>query len=81
MISLVLLALMVLCVAGHEKGNRDICSQPIDKGYGRARISAWGYDVARGHCVHFFYRGAGGNENRFQTLKKCRRACGNVFLN
>ncbi|VDK38989.1 unnamed protein product [Taenia asiatica] len=62
-------------------GNRDICSQPIDKGNGRARISAWGYDVARGHCVHFFYSGAGGNENRFQTLKKCRRACGNVFLN
>ncbi|KAL5106551.1 Kunitz-type serine protease inhibitor conotoxin [Taenia crassiceps] len=79
MIRTVLLALMILCVAGLERGNRDICSQPIVSGNGKARISAWAYDPSRGCCVHFFYRGSGGNANRFQTLKKCRRACGNVF--
>ncbi|CDS43594.1 Kunitz protease inhibitor [Echinococcus multilocularis] len=75
MTKLALLALMLLCVASLSQGEEDICSLPIRVGICRFRISVWGFDSKKGHCVNFLYSGCMGNANRFVDRRTCERAC------
>ena len=33
------------------------------------------YNQNEGKCLQFIYGGCGGNQNRFETLKKCEKTC------
>uniref|UniRef100_A0A3Q1F6B5 BPTI/Kunitz inhibitor domain-containing protein n=1 Tax=Acanthochromis polyacanthus TaxID=80966 RepID=A0A3Q1F6B5_9TELE len=35
----------------------------------------WCYDKQANSCAQFWYRGCGGNDNRFQKEVKCKKTC------
>lgn len=51
------------------------CSQPKDEGTGKETMLKFFYDPKQQVCVPFFYKGEGGNDNRFNTDKDCMIAC------
>ncbi|XP_052422533.1 BPTI/Kunitz domain-containing protein [Carassius gibelio] len=51
------------------------CTEPKDEGKGKARVLNYFYDPQLQHCVPFFYKGAGGNSNRFNSDEACVKAC------
>ncbi|KAL5106906.1 Kunitz-type U15-theraphotoxin-Hs1g [Taenia crassiceps] len=76
-----LLTLLLLCVAYASQGEEDICSLPIETGLCLAHFEKWGFDSTKGRCVRFTYGGCGGNRNRFDTRKECRKACPCLLYN
>ncbi|THD20802.1 hypothetical protein D915_008550 [Fasciola hepatica] len=52
------------------------CKQPILVGECRARLISYGWNDETQKCELFFYRGCGGNTNRFFTKERCRAKCG-----
>ncbi|KAL1472854.1 hypothetical protein MTO96_039053 [Rhipicephalus appendiculatus] len=51
------------------------CRLPADKGICKALISRFYFDTETGKCTSFFYGGCGGNENNFETIEECKKAC------
>ncbi|XP_016312270.1 BPTI/Kunitz domain-containing protein [Sinocyclocheilus anshuiensis] len=51
------------------------CTEPRDEGEGKAKLLEYFYDPQLQHCVPFFYKGGGGNSNRFNSDKDCVKAC------
>ncbi|KAJ8925499.1 hypothetical protein NQ315_009337 [Exocentrus adspersus] len=51
------------------------CKLPVVKGYCRALLPRWRYDVSTGKCVEFKYGGCNGNGNNFISQKLCLAAC------
>uniref|UniRef100_A0A1I7ZD50 Kunitz/Bovine pancreatic trypsin inhibitor domain protein n=1 Tax=Steinernema glaseri TaxID=37863 RepID=A0A1I7ZD50_9BILA len=72
--SLVLLA--VLGLVASDLPER--CQQPKDVGFdcaeGEKRVRFY-RDQITGVCQPLFYKGCGGNENRFESAKACREEC------
>ncbi|XP_052248054.1 carboxypeptidase inhibitor SmCI-like [Dreissena polymorpha] len=50
-----------------------VCNLPSETGPCRMRLERWFYD--NGVCKKFVYGGCAGNDNRFETLNACQRAC------
>ena len=53
------------------------CGQVRDVGHGDNYIVQWYYDTQEGKCSQFWYKGEGGNDNRFQDEKLCFETCVN----
>lgn len=53
----------------------DACELPAVVGPCRASIPRWFHNADSGQCERFIYGGCGGNDNNFQTLAECERAC------
>ncbi|KAH3692856.1 BPTI/Kunitz domain-containing protein-like [Dreissena polymorpha] len=50
-----------------------VCNMPADSGSCFAAFEMWYYD--NGVCKKFTYGGCAGNDNRFESITACRRAC------
>lgn len=51
------------------------CNAAPDGGNCEAYFEAWYHDPATGICRPFVYGGCGGNENRYDSLEACQKAC------
>uniref|UniRef100_A0A3B3VJ40 BPTI/Kunitz inhibitor domain-containing protein n=1 Tax=Poecilia latipinna TaxID=48699 RepID=A0A3B3VJ40_9TELE len=51
------------------------CSQYLDPGPCRDYVMKWYYDATSNSCAQFWFGGCQGNQNRFDTEKKCRETC------
>ncbi|XP_043974238.1 collagen, type XXVIII, alpha 1b [Gambusia affinis] len=51
------------------------CSQNLDPGPCRDYVVKWYYDATSNSCAQFWFGGCQGNQNRFDTEKKCRETC------
>ena len=49
------------------------CNQVVVVGRCRAELNRFAY--FEGDCRPFVYGGCGGNDNNFETMEECRRAC------
>jgi len=53
----------------------EACSAPAEPGPCRASIRMFYYNTSSGDCEEFMYGGCNGNENKYDTLEQCQRAC------
>uniref|UniRef100_A0A9J8CVW2 Tissue factor pathway inhibitor-like n=1 Tax=Cyprinus carpio carpio TaxID=630221 RepID=A0A9J8CVW2_CYPCA len=51
------------------------CTEPRDEGEGKAKLLKYFYDAQLQYCAPFFYKGARGNSNRFDSDRECVNAC------
>ncbi|GMT10671.1 hypothetical protein PFISCL1PPCAC_1968, partial [Pristionchus fissidentatus] len=56
------------------------CYLPLDTGHsegecGKAATVSFHFDRSSGSCAQFWFRGCGGNGNRFDSLATCNRIC------
>uniref|UniRef100_UPI003AAD6244 actinia tenebrosa protease inhibitors-like n=1 Tax=Centroberyx gerrardi TaxID=166262 RepID=UPI003AAD6244 len=51
------------------------CNLPHDEGEGTNFIFSVYYDATQDKCIPFIYKGAGGNDNRFENERQCMRNC------
>ncbi|CAG0912323.1 unnamed protein product [Notodromas monacha] len=51
------------------------CHLPKVSGSCGAKLLRFHYDAVKGQCIHFWYSGCGGNQNRFQSLNECQKHC------
>ncbi|XP_067289932.1 BPTI/Kunitz domain-containing protein [Pseudorasbora parva] len=51
------------------------CKEGRDEGQGKEKLLKFSYDPQVQFCVPFFYKGEGGNGNRFDSDKDCMKAC------
>ncbi len=51
------------------------CDLTPDSGNAGGQENRWYYDSTTGECQNFFYTGAGGNANRFDSRALCEAAC------
>ncbi|KAI7793557.1 putative boophilin-H2, partial [Triplophysa rosa] len=52
-----------------------MCTDPVDEGTGGEKHLKFHYDPQSGVCTPFFYKGQGGNSNRFDSDEDCLREC------
>uniref|UniRef100_A0A672LDJ7 BPTI/Kunitz inhibitor domain-containing protein n=1 Tax=Sinocyclocheilus grahami TaxID=75366 RepID=A0A672LDJ7_SINGR len=52
-----------------------IKTEPLQSGACGSYLSRWYYSQQTKKCMHFWYGGCGGNENRFLTEDECFRQC------
>lgn len=57
----------------------EICSLEPEIGPCRALIPQYFHNATSGECEQFFYGGCFGNDNRFNTMKECEKACGKFY--
>lgn len=51
------------------------CMLPLKEGYCSKRIPSYYYDPTINSCEPFYYRGHGGNNNRFDKVEQCEELC------
>ncbi|KAI0219043.1 BPTI/Kunitz domain-containing protein, partial [Lamellibrachia satsuma] len=69
------LFLGLVAVATARRYRPRFCYLPAKAGNCEAAISMWYYNCATCACEKFIYGGCGGNRNRFETERACRRRC------
>ncbi|XP_043575199.1 collagen alpha-3(VI) chain-like [Chiloscyllium plagiosum] len=55
--------------------NADVCALNPDEGNCHNYSIKWFYSNKEKDCRRFWYGGCGGNKNRFDTRKECRKVC------
>jgi len=58
-----------------EQPKNEICNLPEDGGRCRALLERYRFDKQTNQCVIFQYGGCGGNENNFESIDDCKKAC------
>ncbi|NP_001373281.1 uncharacterized protein LOC322379 precursor [Danio rerio] len=61
------------CVSASSPGPK--CTGQKDEGTGTEKIKKYFYDLQADSCVPFYFKGTGGNGNRFDSDKECVKAC------
>ncbi|XP_062870873.1 kunitz-type U19-barytoxin-Tl1a [Trichomycterus rosablanca] len=56
------------------------CSEILNEGTGQEKNLQFYYNQPLGFCVPFFYKGEGGNNNRFSSDKDCLASCSTGYL-
>ncbi|MBN3316566.1 F221B protein, partial [Atractosteus spatula] len=56
-------------------GKEKDCTQPKEEGIGDKQDLTFYYDPTAGKCLPFYYKGSGGNANRFNSDRECMKAC------
>ncbi|KAA0192821.1 hypothetical protein FBUS_10550 [Fasciolopsis buskii] len=51
------------------------CMKKLEPGDGNLSLPRWGWDIPKGRCVEFIYRGEGGNGNLFLDEASCEKKC------
>lgn len=51
----------------------------INEGTGQDKILQFYYNHDFGYCLPFFYKGEGGNGNRFDTDQHCMEKCSSKY--
>ncbi|EYC11231.1 hypothetical protein Y032_0051g2089 [Ancylostoma ceylanicum] len=51
------------------------CTYEKSAGFGKGYNVKWYFNMRNLRCEQFVYEGQGGNENQFETLSDCERAC------
>uniref|UniRef100_A0A183BW84 BPTI/Kunitz inhibitor domain-containing protein n=1 Tax=Globodera pallida TaxID=36090 RepID=A0A183BW84_GLOPA len=76
-IALFIFIQIALCGAalGGEATDIERCEQNKDTGKGKGTLKKFFYQKIKKECQEFAYGGAGGNENRFDSIKECESAC------
>ncbi|KAH7973334.1 actinia tenebrosa protease inhibitors [Rhipicephalus sanguineus] len=69
----VLLALLSTALAATNFEKQ--CGQRAVVGWCKAGLPRWWFNKETGKCEQFYYRGCGGNENRYLTQQKCEETC------
>ncbi|OTF84081.1 hypothetical protein BLA29_007573 [Euroglyphus maynei] len=59
----------------NNRTHLDRCHQPMAKGPCRAYFPQYYYSAEENHCQMFIYGGCEGNENRFDRVEDCEKAC------
>lgn len=68
--------IILLAILGAAMAQRNgFCRLPADEGICRAHIPRFYFDTQTGKCTPFFYGGCEGNENNFETIEECEKAC------
>ncbi|KAK3550177.1 hypothetical protein QTP86_021209 [Hemibagrus guttatus] len=70
--------LMGIMCAGALTSNPD-CTEMTNEGTGQDKILQFFYDHHFGYCLPFFYKGEGGNGNRFDTDQQCMANCSSQY--
>ncbi|XP_075721724.1 amblin-like [Rhipicephalus microplus] len=60
---------------GYNRKFPKICQKAPETGVCKAYIPTWYFDLWDEVCKIFIYGGCGGNENQFESEKKCQRKC------
>ncbi|GFY59269.1 boophilin-G2 [Trichonephila inaurata madagascariensis] len=73
-----LILFVILLTAVISKGDEERkCTKPVDEGGPcLARIPMFYYDFRTKSCQKFFWKGCGGNDNKFNTKEDCEAECG-----
>ena len=60
-----------------EDSVQSFCSLPMDEGSCASKnpIFSWFHNPTSGNCEPFWFSGCGGNQNNFETLDDCEKAC------
>lgn len=56
------------------------CTEMVNQGNGQENVLRFFYDKDKEHCFPFFYKGEGGNGNRFFTELECLGNCSARYL-
>jgi len=64
------------CTEPFGGGGDDICELPADSGNCLAYFERFAFNPLTGECEEFVWGGCGGNDNNFETLEECQKACG-----
>lgn len=56
-------------------GVDDVCSLPLAIGPCEAAFTRYYYNSKTGQCEEFIYGGCEGNENNFEKMRQCQKAC------
>lgn len=56
-----------------------MCTDPVDEGTGGEKHLKFHYDPESGVCTPFFYKGQGGNSNRYDSDKDCLGSCSEKY--
>lgn len=60
---------------GKEGSTNEICNLPEDGGRCRALLERYRFNPETRQCEIFQYGGCGGNENNFEDIEDCKKAC------
>ncbi|XP_067107066.1 boophilin-H2 [Osmerus mordax] len=67
---------VTLCMNSAENPN---CSKQMEEGTGEQSELQYFYDHSTGFCMPFFYKGQGGNDNRFHNDRDCMESCSSKY--
>ncbi|XP_051540735.1 boophilin-H2-like [Myxocyprinus asiaticus] len=55
------------------------CTDIIDEGTGEDKLYRFHFDPQLGSCTPFYYKGQGGNNNRYDSDQECMKACSSKY--
>ncbi|CAM1154778.1 SPINT3 (predicted) [Pycnogonum litorale] len=73
--TIVLLVLVVVSVVLQLTTAAKDCSSLHEEGVCRGYFPKFYFDCKTNTCKGFIYGGCGGNNNRYDTIEKCKEAC------
>uniref|UniRef100_A0A1B0ESD6 BPTI/Kunitz inhibitor domain-containing protein n=1 Tax=Glossina morsitans morsitans TaxID=37546 RepID=A0A1B0ESD6_GLOMM len=61
------------------EGLPEVCLEPMDFGYCRAKVKRFYFDIRRMKCSMFYWGGCAGNDNNFKSIEECNKFCVSAY--